>query len=177
MAYLKWILPALAVLFNVDTSMAAKSGGGPDLDNVENWRLTKSIIYSWTAIVVLLMGYTFYLKCTRYIRTAVNSNSNDQRYFAIPNRKYGLVKKYLTDAPLFRKRHHREFMISKAVNVGTLPSRAQALFLVAYLVMAITLTTYHINWKGGKDKILAQILKRTGFMALVNMLPLFLLAG
>ena len=172
MAYRKWILPAVAILFNVDFASAK-----PDPDNVESWRLSHAIVYTWTAIVALLMAYTFSLKCARYIRTAVNANSNDQRYFARPNRYYSLAKKHLTDAPLFKKRHHREFMLSKAMNVGTLPSRSQTLFLLAYLVMAITLTTYNINWSGGRAKILGQILKRTGFMAVMNMLPLFLLAG
>jgi Ferric reductase like transmembrane component len=159
------------------TGHSHSASAGPDRDEIENWRLAKSIVYSWTAIVVLLMGYTFSLACIRYIRTSINASKEDQRYSAIPNRTYGLTKRYLLDAPLFRTRHHREFMLSSAINVGTLPNRLQTIFLTAYLVMAITLTTYGINWHGGKEIILEQILKRTGFMAIVNMLPLFLLAG
>jgi hypothetical protein len=159
------------------TAHGHSASAAPDRDEIEDWRLAKSIVYSWTAIVVLLMGYTFSLACIRYIRTSINASREDQRYSAIPNRAYGLTKRYLLDAPLFRTRHHREFMLSSAINVGTLPNRFQTIFLTSYLVMAITLTTYGINWHGGKEIILEQILKRTGFMAIVNMLPLFLLAG
>jgi predicted ferric reductase len=103
--------------------------------------------------------------------------TNQQHFFNLPNYHYSLVRKYFWDAPLFKRRHHREFQLSKAVNMGTLPSRSQTIFLLCYLVMATTLTVYDLPWSGPMETVLTDVIQRTGYMAIMNMLPLFLLAA
>lgn len=145
--------------------------------DAENDYLAMAMAWSWLALVGVTVGYAFVLQTNRYMRTIACLNNETQRYFIMPNYFHGTLKKYLLDAPLFRKRHHREFRLSSAINMGTLPGRLQTLFLIAYLVMAITLTTYKIDWTAPIREILNMLVLRTGTLAIWNMLPLFLLAG
>lgn len=123
------------------------------------------------------MIYVFAVQMSRYIRTVACLNNDSQRYFNEPPPIFGSLKKHFFDAPLFRKRHHREFRLSRAIDMGTLPSRAQTLFLVAYTTTIIVLTTLHIDYSAPRVKVQVQIMKRTGVVALFNMLPLLLLAA
>jgi hypothetical protein len=150
---------------------------GPDPDDIKTWFLLRGLVWAWIAMVGSLIIYTSSLFAVRYIRTISCLNNDTQRYFARPTYWLGKTKRYMIDAPLWRLRHHREIQLSSAINIGTLPNRIQTTFLVAYLAASIALTTYKINWSGPHTKIIEQVLKRTGFMAIINMLPLFLLAG
>ncbi|KAK6431979.1 hypothetical protein LTR95_011853 [Oleoguttula sp. CCFEE 5521] len=86
------------------------------------------------------------------------------------------MKNHLITAPLLKRRHNREFKLSAATNVGTLPGRLQTLFLVGYLAMSIALTVITIDWHT-PDQWYDDGLNRTGYLAVMNMIPLFVLAG
>lgn len=152
------------------------AGQTPDPD-VENNYLATAMAWSWLALVGVTVAFAFALRANTYVRTIACLNNETQRYFSTPNYLYGAFKKHLLDAPLFRTRHHREFRLSSALNMGTLPSRIQTLFLIAYLVMAITLTTYKVDYRQPIRDILNTFVDRTGTLAVWNMLPLFLLAS
>ena len=123
------------------------------------------------------MIYCAVLHAVAYIRTVACLNNDRQRYFAQPNRLHGLFRKHLVDAPLFRKRHHREFKLSSAVNIGTLPSRAQIGFLLLYVGASVLLTVWDVDWSLPARSIYSALIHRTGMLAIMNMVPLFLLAG
>lgn len=123
------------------------------------------------------MIYCTVLHAIAYMRTVACLNNDKQRYFARPNGLHSLFRKHLVDAPLLRKRHHREFKLSSAINVGTLPSRAQMLFLVLYVGASVLLTIWDIDWSLPNRAIYSALIERTGMLAIVNMVPLFLLAG
>jgi len=152
------------------------SSQSPDSD-AENNYLATAMAWSWLTLVGVTIGYTVAVRANAYIRTIACLNNETQRYFNTTNYFHGAFKKYLLDAPMFRKRHHREFRLSSALNMGIIPSRIQSLFLIAYLVMAITLTTYKIDYKAPMDEILNTFVDRTGILATWNMLPLFLLSS
>lgn len=144
---------------------------------VENWSLMKALGFTW---VVLAGGTTIYcaaLFLVAYMRTVAALNNNTQRYFARPNFLHGDLKRHLFDAPLFRKRHHREFKLSRAIDMGTLPSRMQTFMLVGYIATMIGVTVVDIDWTLPKKTIYVLMYRRTGNLAVINMLPLFLLAG
>lgn len=87
------------------------------------------------------------------------------------------MKKHLIYAPLFHKRHNREFRFSTAVNVGTLPSRLHSILLFLYLGSNFTYM-FILNWAvENKFKFCAELRGRSGTLALVNMVPLIILAG
>ncbi|KAI1115524.1 ferric reductase like transmembrane component [Nemania sp. NC0429] len=86
-------------------------------------------------------------------------------------------KKHLIYAPLWRKRHTREFRISSAVNMGTLPSRLHFVILALYLISNI-IYMFYLNWSQSNHYALAaEIRGRSGTLAVVNMVPLIILAG
>lgn len=88
-----------------------------------------------------------------------------------------VLKKNLLYAPLNKKRHNREIQLSKAINVGTLPSRLHALLLGLYLasnVIYCCLLDYSVS---NQESLIAEVRGRTGHLAVVNMVGLFLLAG
>lgn len=111
------------------------------------------------------------------IRLLVSLNTENQRYFASPGGELiPWLKKNVFYAPLLRVRHNREFQLSTAVNVGTLPTRFQTFFLVGYVATNIIFCTYKLDYSDTQT-MLSELKNRTGVMSTVNMVPLFLLAG
>jgi len=159
------------------------TGGGHQIDTgpnsplMYNWYLIDCMVWAWIAVCGSLAIYVFLLWLVRYIRQVTCLNNDQQRYFNLPNKYYGWAQRYFIDAPLFRTRHHREFRLSSALNVGTLPSRAQMLFLIAYLAMSITILCYNLPWSSPRASILSALTARSGALILANMFPLFLLAA
>ncbi|KAE9962524.1 hypothetical protein BLS_000217 [Venturia inaequalis] len=142
-----------------------------------DWELVRGLLWSWLVMIGCLFAYTTSLYFVRYVRTVSCLNNDSQRFFARPTYWFGNMKRHLLDAPLFRARHHREFKLSSALNMGTLPSRLQTIALLAYVVVSVTITCWAIAWDKPKAKILSQLTQRTGYLAIVNMVPLFILAG
>jgi hypothetical protein len=152
-------------------------GDSDGSEEAENWRLSRSMVWSWIAVIGLLMIWTVLHYGFGSLRQSVTVGVANQKYWSKQNENYGIFKRYILDAPLFRKRHHREFRLSNAINIGTLPSRIQTIFLTSYVAMAVTLTVYGIDWSGKQSDVLDQVVMRTGCMAVMNMLPLFLLSS
>jgi len=87
------------------------------------------------------------------------------------------LKRRVLYAPLWKKRHNREIRLSAAVNMGTLPSRLHALLLFVYLGSNIAYM-FLLDWsKENKFSLLAEVRGRAGTLALVNMVPLIILAA
>lgn len=131
----------------------------------------------WAAIFTVFLSYRSILWTMRYVRQLATLGHDKQRIFAYTNSTYAFCKRHLLYAPLFRKRHHREFKLSAAVNVGTLPSRPQAFFLVGYIGMNVALSVVHLPWSANRHEIATYLRNRTGVLAVMNMIPLFLFAG
>jgi hypothetical protein len=144
---------------------------------LENWRMVRSVAWFWLAIVIVMMLVVFVNTIHKYIRTVSCLNNDNQRYFAIPFRPWGVFKKHFLDAPLIRKRHHREFMLSRAIGMGCLPSRSQTFMIAGYIALTVTVTCYNIPFHAPRATVLSALTQRTGLITVTNMLPLFLLAG
>ncbi|KAI0400405.1 ferric reductase like transmembrane component [Xylaria palmicola] len=87
------------------------------------------------------------------------------------------LKKNLIYAPLWRKRHNREIRLSSAIHIGTLPSRLHSVILGIYLISNIVYMFY-LDWSQPNHYALAaEIRGRSGTLAVVNMVPLIILAG
>ncbi|GAP86612.1 putative ferric reductase [Rosellinia necatrix] len=87
------------------------------------------------------------------------------------------LKKHLTYAPFWRKRHNREIRLSSALHIGTLPSRLHSLILGVYLLSNI-FYMFYLDWTQPNHYALAaEIRGRSGTLAVVNMVPLIILAG
>ena len=128
------------------------------------------------ALVALLTLYRTVIYCICYIRTLVCINNPTQKYFKAPSPMFARIKEHVIYAPLFRKRYHRELSLF-GMTFGILPNRFQSIFCVAVIGMNIALSVSHIPWDGPQQPMLMQFRDRTGTLAVVNMVPLMIMAG
>ncbi|CAG8001324.1 unnamed protein product [Penicillium nalgiovense] len=139
------------------------------------------IIYASLAIVafVLFCGRVAQISHA-YLRqiTAASANKQQQTFWAQEQSTWwSNIKKYILYAPLGKKRHNRELQLSSAVNVGTLPSRLQTIVVGLYFASQLAyclILDYSVN---NKAALMAELRGRSGTLAVINMIPLFLLAG
>ncbi|KAK4039703.1 ferric reductase like transmembrane component-domain-containing protein [Parachaetomium inaequale] len=129
------------------------------------------------AISVVLLAWRLTTLLVRYVRTVTCLYNDTQRYFAQASEKYSWFKKNVQYAPILSKRHNREFQLSSALNVGTLPSRMQLVFLVGYLATNVAFCVMTIDFSQPLKSVASLVRNRTGYLAVVNMIPLFLMAG
>jgi predicted ferric reductase len=67
--------------------------------------------------------------------------------------------------------------MSSAINIGTLPSRLQTFLLVGWFATNVGFCVWKIDWNGEYSTIAGEFRNRTGVLSVINMIPLFLLAG
>jgi predicted ferric reductase len=87
------------------------------------------------------------------------------------------LKKHLIYAPIGKKRHNREIRLSKAGNIGTLPSR---LFFIIILIYSFSNIAYMfvLDWaQENRFALCAELRGRSGTLGMVNMIPLIIFAG
>lgn len=128
-------------------------------------------------LVLALRGYHLFTAYTRQIH-CMHSNTLEQNYWSY-DRTWWLpwLKREFIYAPLGNKRHNREWQLGKAVNYGTLPGRAHTILLAMYVFsnfVYLTLLPYRTQEAA---KTIAELRGRAGVLAIVNMIPLVLLAG
>ncbi|KAI0180885.1 ferric reductase NAD binding domain-containing protein [Hypoxylon sp. FL1284] len=159
---------------------AAASGEGQAAGwtpKMENESLSNYLLIICGAVSIALIVWRVSTGLTRYIRTVTSLNSDTQRYYVQASTKFSWIKKNLLYSPLFSKRHNREFQLSSAINVGTLPTRFQFLFLVAYFATNVAFCVVNIPFAESYADACKQLRNRSGVLATVNMIPLFLMAG
>ncbi|KAL1592513.1 hypothetical protein SLS59_009746 [Nothophoma quercina] len=165
--------------FSETLGNVVKRGGGGEEDptaGLENIDVQNYLGRIWWCFVVAFTLYQVILFFVRYVRTVSCLNNETQRYFAIPNHLYARFKKSFLDAPFWRTRHHREFKMSSALGMGTLPSRLQSFFLIGYFAVNIGFCVWKIDYSSFSAGA-GELLSRSGVMSVINMIPLFLLAG
>jgi len=144
---------------------------------LENQALSNYLFYICASISAALIIWRVWTVIVKYVRTVASLNNDNQRYFAQSDSKVSWIKRNVLYAPVFSKRHNREIQLSSAINVGTLPSRFQLLFLTGYLATNIAFCVIDIPFAGSFADAAKQLRNRTGTLAVVNMIPLFLMAG
>ena len=115
-----------------------------------------------------------------YLRfiTSLSASRRQQTFWSVEaSPTWARLKKHVMYAPLGRKRHNREIQLSSAVNVGTLPSRFQAVLILLYVASQVAYCAtldYRVN---KKEALFAELRGRSGTLAVLNMVPLFIFAG
>jgi hypothetical protein len=121
------------------------------------------------SLVVVLVVWRVFIESTKHIRTLACLNNDTQRYFTKPTKSWASFKKHVLYAPIFSKRHNREFQLSPAINVGTLPTRFQLMFLVGYFGTNVAFCVVSIDWNQPTVTAAKELRNRTGILAVVNM--------
>lgn len=154
--------------------------GGPTSSvnpDVVNQLLSHYLYIVLGAITVTIAIWRLSTLLARYIRTVTCVYNDRQRYFAQESENLSWFKKNVVYAPIFRKRHNREFQLSSAINVGTLPTRLQLVFLLGYVAANVAFCVITIDFSGKFREVAELVRNRTGVLSVVNMVPLFLMAG
>lgn len=159
---------------NSAASGGGGSGGGshdegPSPADFENEALSNYLYIICGAVAAAVILWKVLDTATKYARTVVCLNNDRQRYFAIPSPNLALIKRHILYAPVFSKRHNREIQLSSAINVGTLPTRFQLLFLTAYFATNVAFSVIDIPFAGSYEDAARILRNRTGVLAVVNM--------
>lgn len=132
----------------------------------------------WIVVLVLLLiliVFRWEYLISSHLRQLLTLNRVPLHYWAIDRASLRpLFKRHLSYAPLFRHRYHREAHWN-SLRCGSLPSRLQFLLLAGYI--GINLVYCICLQYTSTAASVAQLRGRSGHLALVNMLPLVLLAG
>ncbi|MCJ1369209.1 hypothetical protein MMC20_000419 [Loxospora ochrophaea] len=137
----------------------------------------------WTSIGIICM----IVLCLRLTKNAIahlrhlstlGRGIAAQQYWSIDhNSWWPNFKKHLLYAPIWKKRHNRELQLSKAINMGTLPSRLHAIILIFYFLSNVVYCLALKFDEKNHSALLAEVRGRTGHLSVINMLGLILLAG
>ena len=147
-----------------------------DVDNA----LSKGIWAGIGIIVVIVVLIRIGQHLNAHLRHLLNLGTDpiQQAYWSEDRTRYWpWIKKNVFYAPLKNKRHNREFQISRAYNVGTLPSRLHMVLLSVYFLVNVIACCYLDFTVSDKAKLWAELRGRSGHLSVLNMLPLFLFAG
>jgi predicted ferric reductase len=168
-------------------SSGSSSGGGSGPSPSElaaeeaaaqlNENLTYYLLIISGAVCAAVITWRVTDIAVKYARTIVGANNDNQRYFARPSPNSALAKRHILYAPVLSKRHNREIQLSRALNVGTLPTRFQLLFLAAYFATNVAFCVIDISFSDSFADVASSVRNRSGALAVVNMVPLFVLAG
>ena len=143
--------------------------------NMQFGGMTLIILASVAAVFLL---YRIAISTVRSARVLSCVESDKQTYWRQSVGWFAQIKKHLLYAPLLKKRHQAEMQLFKGWSLGVLPTRFQSLFLVLLIAMNIIYCVLGIEWNSvGSTIMLGHLRNRTGTIAVVNMIPLVLLAG
>jgi hypothetical protein len=137
----------------------------PDL----NESLASYLLIVCGAVSIAVVAWRAIRHSTSLIRTVVSLGNNTQQYFALASPRLEAFKTHILWAPVMRKRHNREIQLSTAINIGTLPTRLQLLFLIGYLATNVGFCVIHIPFAESFDMAAAQLRSRSGTLCVVNM--------
>ena len=104
-------------------------------------------------------------------------NPERQRYWSQNHTTWWpKIKQHLLYAPLFGVRHNKEIQLSRAVSIGTLPSRFHSLLLFVYLASNISYCLV-LSWnRESSASVIAELRGRSGELAALNLMPTILFA-
>jgi hypothetical protein len=144
----------------------------------ENIQFATYALLSLASLVCAIAVYRVVLSGVRYLRTVTSFNNSTQNYFRVPNPWFSSAKEYILYAPLFRYRHMQELQLFQRWSMGVLPTRFQTLFLVGLIGMNVGLCVAGIEWtQAGTQVMSIHLRNRTGTLAVVNLIPLVIMAG
>lgn len=142
--------------------------------------VTQALCVSMGGLAVIVLLTRFAQMGHSHIRRVISAvaTPRQQRYWGIESSElWANFKKHFLYAPLGRKRHNREFKLSEAINVGTLPSRFQMVVISVYVLSQVAYCCILDYDSNDKAALVSELRGRTGNLAVLNMVPLVILAG
>lgn len=144
---------------------------------ITTWTFDMRILICLAAVVGALAVYRVVILSIHYVRTLTCLNNPTQEYFLMPSSICASFKKHMLYAPMLRKRHNHHFRLSSALHMGMLPTRFQSIFLACVLGMNVAFCLVGVDFGQPYVKMLGVLRNRTGTLAVVNLIPLVVLAA
>ncbi|KAH0547848.1 hypothetical protein FGG08_000106 [Glutinoglossum americanum] len=155
------------------------TSGLAGVNQSQNYVFRNTLWYTLGLLCVLILLLRFAQMFNAHLRHifSLTADSKQQQFWS-KNRTslWPNLKSYLLYAPLCKKRHNREMRLSSAINMGTLPSRFHTTILLLYVISNIAYCCV-LDYSQDKSAVIAELRGRTGTLAVVNMIPLIILAG
>jgi hypothetical protein len=139
----------------------------------------KTIWGSLGMLVIVILGVRVQGRFRAHLRhiTSMGMSGQQRTYWARNQSNWWKIKKHILYAPLWTKRHNLEIKLSSAVNIRIHPTRFQTLFLITYLLSNFAYCALLNYGEVDKYAAVAELRGRSGMLAVVNMVPLVILAG
>lgn len=150
---------------------------GPAPSDFYDDKLSRMYILAGGSLFAVILVWVAILRFNAHIRRLTNLNNDTQRYFIPSDRFWGWMKQHVMYAPLFRTRHNREYRLSSAMNMGTLPTRFQTALLSTVIGVNVFLCCIEIGFSQDEKTVLGLLRNRSGTLAVVNLIPLVIMAG
>ncbi|KAK3654463.1 hypothetical protein LTR56_004093 [Elasticomyces elasticus] len=163
-----------------NTPSSPFSHGLDGVQQKDNWLFINILLTAFFGLLAVTLVYRWthmFDSHLRHLLTMGAGRLEDQRYWMYNHGPFWpKVKKNLLYAPLGKVRHNKEIQLSKAISIGTLPSRFHTLILGLYLAVNIgycLALTWH---RENAYSVIAQLRGRTGSLAAFNIIPTVLFA-
>ncbi|EEQ27935.1 hypothetical protein McanMca71_005196 [Microsporum canis] len=140
-------------------------------------KVARYYILSGGSVFAVILIWSAILRMSAHMRRLTSLPSDTQRYFVTADSFWSWMKRNVMYAPLLWKRHNREYRLSAALNMGTLPTRFHTVLLLMVIGSNAYLCLHNLPFSKPEKEFLPSIRKRTGTMATVNLIPLVLMAG
>ncbi|KAK1088945.1 hypothetical protein LTR48_001054 [Friedmanniomyces endolithicus] len=167
-------------LLSNNTPSSPYSQGLNGVQQVDNYLFINILLAAFLGVLAATVIYRWLHMLNGHLRLLLTmgvGKLQDQRYWMYNHGSFWpSVKKNLLYAPLGKTRHNREVQLSKAISVGTLPSRFHTVLLGLYLATNVGYCLA-LTWRRENEfSVIAQLRGRTGSLAAFNLIPTVLFA-
>lgn len=160
------------------TGEAQYTHGLNGTNQIGNFLFVNLLIAFFAITGTILIGVRLFRLAENHMRHVVCTGAGrDNQDYWLRNRTnmFPWIKRYVLYAPLWNKRHNREWQLSKAYNVGTLPSRLHFSVLWLYFLSNVAYSVI-LDYSKPRSAIIAELRGRTGALAAFNLIPTVLFA-
>ena len=139
--------------------------------------LTQNFLWSLLAFTAAVLAYRNICRVYAHMRHLASlTNGGSQRYFSSSSPYICWVKDHIIYAPLWHHRRAAELKITEHINLGSVPTRFQAMFITAIIIVNIFSCVYNIPWSDPALQVLPILRNRTGTLSVGNLIPILVLA-
>lgn len=163
----------------IPTNSLAKYSQGLNGVNIGMDNQSSQILYVAIGIIfVVITIIRLFQRSSAHLRQLTTYGSSDRQLYWTTDQSttWGYIKRHIIYAPFRHIRHNKEIQLSKAVNVGTLPGRLHFVLLTMFVILQ-AVSMMNLNYNQPQEATLAELRGRSGHLAVLNMIALFVMAG
>ncbi|GFF59051.1 putative ferric-chelate reductase [Aspergillus lentulus] len=136
---------------------------------------TPLFVLSGAFTVLFLCRMVIWVQHRRRLREILQTD--DQSKFSRTSTIFAWIKKQVLYAPLFYKRHSREFRLLNRIHMGSIPLRLEATLLLGYITTNLLFLFVLVDWWTDYQEKMYQLKYAAGHLAVMNSPALVLTAG